>query len=51
MMTANIAVRPSTPSEASRLAEIYVETWRTTYAGMLPDNVLLRMSVGQQTRR
>jgi GNAT superfamily N-acetyltransferase len=51
MMAANITVRPSTPAEASRLAEIYVETWRTTYAGMLPDNVLLRMSVDQQTRR
>ena len=50
-MAANIAIRPSEPGEARRLAEIYVETWRTTYAGMLPDNVLLRMSVDQQEKR
>ena len=50
-MAGNIAVRPSLESEARRLAEIYVETWRTTYAGMLPDHVLLRMSVDQQAGR
>ena len=50
-MAGNIAVRPSSPREARSLAEIYVETWRTTYAGMLPDNVLLRMSVDQQEKR
>jgi GNAT superfamily N-acetyltransferase len=50
-MAATIAVRPSRADEARRLAEVYVETWRTTYAGMLPDDVLLRMSVDQQERR
>ncbi len=51
MMAGNIAVRPSTAAESQRLAEIYVETWRTTYAGMLPDSVLLGMSVEQQAQR
>lgn len=50
-MAGNIAVRPSEVREARRLAEIYVETWRTTYAGMLPDTVLLRMSDDQQEQR
>lgn len=50
-MAGAIAIRPSGEAEARRLAEIYVETWRTTYAGMVPDEVLLRMSVAQQTKR
>lgn len=44
-------IRDSHRREARRLAEIYVETWRTTYAGMVPDSVLLNMSVDTQAVR
>jgi len=40
-----IAVRPAKLEDATTLARIYVETWRDTYAGMLPDKMLLGMSV------
>ena len=36
-------------ADAPAIARIEVETWRTTYAGMLPDKVLLAMSVQRPT--
>jgi ribosomal protein S18 acetylase RimI-like enzyme len=38
------AVRPGQPGDAERIAAAFVETWRATYPGMLPDRVLIRMS-------
>src|SRR5271154_4467688 len=43
------AVRPARLEDAKAIARIEVETWRTTYAGMLPDRVLLNMSQRRQT--
>src|SRR5690349_22388225 len=40
--------RPARLQDARAIARIDVETWRTTYAGMLPDRVLLRMSTERQ---
>ncbi|MGE0735760.1 MAG: N-acetyltransferase family protein [Alphaproteobacteria bacterium] len=40
----DLLIRPARPDDAKTIGEIYVETWRTTYAGMLPDHVLVRMS-------
>lgn len=37
-------IRMATPGDAAAIAEIYVETWRAAYAGLLPDRALLRMS-------
>ena len=42
-------VRPARLADAEAIARIEVETWRTTYAGMLPDRVLLNMSERRQT--
>lgn len=42
-------VRPGRLADAQAIARIEVETWRTTYAGMLPDRVLLGMSERRQT--
>jgi ribosomal protein S18 acetylase RimI-like enzyme len=42
-------VRPGRVSDAQAIARIEIETWRTTYAGMLPDRVLLGMSERRQT--
>lgn len=43
-------VRVARISDAENIARIEVETWRTTYAGMLPDRVLLGLSVERQAR-
>ncbi len=42
-------VRPARLEDARAIARIEVETWRSTYAGMLPDRVLLNMSERRQT--
>ena len=38
------AVRAGIPEDAEKIAAIFVETWRETYPGMLPDRVLIKMS-------
>jgi ribosomal protein S18 acetylase RimI-like enzyme len=43
------AVRQARLEDARAIARIEIETWRTTYAGMLPDRVLLGMSERRQT--
>ncbi len=35
-------------TDAQAIAEVYVETWRSAYAGSLPDKVLINMSVARQ---
>jgi len=42
-------VRPARLADAETIARIEVDTWRTTYAGMLPDRVLLGMSERRQS--
>ncbi len=37
-------IRNASPGDAKVIAHIYTETWRDTYAGMVPDRVLLGMS-------
>ena len=39
-----IRIRSATAEDAAALARIYVETWRDTYAGILPDAMLQGMS-------
>lgn len=41
-------VRAARMTDAGDIARIEVETWRETYAGMLPDRVLLGLSVERQ---
>lgn len=38
-----VLVRQAYPSDAQAIARLHVETWRTTYAGLLPDRVLAGM--------
>ena len=40
-----IRLRPATPADARAIGRIHVETWRSTYAGMLPDRTLIDMTV------
>jgi ribosomal protein S18 acetylase RimI-like enzyme len=41
-------IRPAEANDVDAIARIEVETWRATYAGMLPDRVLLGMSERRQ---
>jgi ribosomal protein S18 acetylase RimI-like enzyme len=43
------AIRQARLADARVIGRIEVETWRSTYAGMLPDRVLLAMSEDRQT--
>ena len=44
-------IRVATPEDATAIAKIYVETWRATYAGILPDDALVQMSSETQARQ
>lgn len=37
-----ISVRPATVDDAPGAAQVHVESWRTTYAGLIPDEVIAR---------
>lgn len=41
-------IRAAVQADAQAIADIYVETWRSTYAGTLPDRVLVNMSPDRQ---
>lgn len=43
-----IGIRMARASDAPGIAEIFVDSWRETYAGILPLNGLLRMSKSEQ---
>jgi len=43
-----IDLRMATIEDAEAIARIHVETWRTTYAGMLPDDLLVALSEKKQ---
>ena len=38
-MTAAITLRPARPGDAAAIAKVHVETWRATYAGIVPDEI------------
>jgi len=40
----DVTIRTARIEDAAAIGEVYVETWRTTYAGMVPDAVLLEMN-------
>ena len=46
-----VIIRPARKDDAAAIAKIHVETWRSTYAGLLPDNLLLRMNVDEHEAR
>ncbi len=45
---AGAVVRTASPGDAAAIARVHVDTWRSTYAGLLPDTYLVKMSL---TRR
>ena len=44
-----IEIRKAAAGDANVIARIYVDTWRDTYAGIIPDQILLRMSHRRQS--
>lgn len=42
-------IRPATPADAPAIARIHTTSWRETYAGLLPDEFLDRMT-GEEMR-
>lgn len=49
MIEEGLAIRPGRSGDAEAIARVKVETWRSTYAGVVPDQYLLGMSVEGQT--
>jgi GNAT superfamily N-acetyltransferase len=45
-----VRVREANPNDARSVAEVHVASWRWAYAGMIPDEVLHRLSVGDRER-
>jgi GNAT superfamily N-acetyltransferase len=47
--TARFAIRAATLADAEAIARVYVDSWRSSYRGILPDALLDRIDVGQRT--
>ncbi|MGH6932304.1 MAG: GNAT family N-acetyltransferase [Dongiaceae bacterium] len=47
-MSATVTIRRARFGDARGIASVHVETWRTAYAGMLPDRVIVQMSVDEK---
>ncbi len=45
-----VDLRRARLDDAEAIGRVHVETWRVTYAGMLPDDMLLKMSEDRQAR-
>ncbi len=41
-------IRQATTADAEEIASVYIETWRDSYAGIIPDHVLVNMSHRRQ---
>jgi len=47
-MRSNAAIRRASPADGRAIARVHVETWRSTYAGILPDRVMIDMRVEEK---
>ncbi|HEY1327905.1 MAG TPA: GNAT family N-acetyltransferase [Casimicrobiaceae bacterium] len=45
----DIAIRPATAADAQAIARVRIESWRTTYRGLIPDSYLDSMQVDAST--
>lgn len=50
-MSPDPLIRPATPADAAGIASVHVESWRSTYPGMLPDQYLVGLSKDVYQRR
>lgn len=44
-------IRTATKKDAAQIARIHIDSWRTTYKGIVPDSYLDRMSYKERTQR
>ena len=44
-------IRGARPDDAAAIAKVFVETWRSAYAGLVPDDVLTGMAEPRQRRQ
>lgn len=49
-MTKTYSIRPATLDDAAAIAAVQVETWHTSYKGILPDALIERMEHGDRTK-
>ncbi len=47
-MNSEVELRPARASDAAAIAKVHVETWRATYAGVVPDAYLVSMTESKQ---
>jgi ribosomal protein S18 acetylase RimI-like enzyme len=45
-----ITIRPAVPDDACGIARVHVDTWRTTYPGIMPAEVLANLSYAARER-
>jgi len=45
------SIRSAMPEDAAGIAAVHVDSWRTTYPGILPDRYLVGLSVAEHERR
>jgi len=48
---ATIAIRRARIEDAAAIAHVHVESWRSTYAGMLPEDMLVKLSSAAREAR
>jgi L-amino acid N-acyltransferase YncA len=41
-------IREATPADAAAIAKVHVDSWRTTYRGIMPDEVLASLSYAER---
>ena len=46
-MTSGVTIREAVPSDAAGIARVHVESWRTTYPGIMPQEHLDALSVAE----
>lgn len=49
-MTEKLILRHARPQDSRALAQVHIDTWRHTYAGMVPDRYLASMTLDGQAR-
>ncbi len=50
-VTARIQIRSATLDDLAQIAQVHVESWRSTYAGILPDRVLCDLDPVRQEQQ
>jgi GNAT superfamily N-acetyltransferase len=48
---ASIIIRRARADDAAAVARVHVESWRSTYAGMLPEDMLIKLSSAEHETR